>query len=105
MAVASVAYRLPLYSVGDAIDFAYGKSNTAGPAPTAGLAPGGAGGLGIIGKGEVYSLRWNHYLPRAGEYTSKVIFGYDLKDMVVDGIARHRKTGCSPSPSPMPASA
>ena len=83
MAVASVAYRLPLYSIGDAIDFAYGKSNSNGPVPTAGVT-GAATGPGIVGKGEVYSLRWNHYLPRAGEYSSKVIFGYDLKDIVVE---------------------
>ena len=83
MGVASMAYRMPLYSIGDAIDFAYGKSNTNGPVPTAGVT-GAATGPGIVGKGEVYSLRWNHYLPRAGEYTSKVIVGYDLKDMIIE---------------------
>jgi hemolysin activation/secretion protein len=83
MAVASMAYRLPLYSIGDAIDFAYGKSNSNSPVPTAGVT-GAATGPGIVGKGEVYALRWNHYLPRLGEYTSKVIVGYDLKDMIVE---------------------
>lgn len=86
MAVASVAYRLPLYSIGDSIDFAYGKSNTNGPVPSAGVGA-AFSGPGIVGKGEVYSLRWNHYLPRAGEYTSKVIVGYDLKDVVVETCA------------------
>jgi len=82
-AVASLAYRLPLYGIGDAIDFAYGNSNSNGPVPTAGVT-GAATGPGIVGKGEVYSLRWNHYLPRNGEYTSKFIVGYDLKDIVVE---------------------
>lgn len=73
----SIGYRLPLYSIGDSIDFIYGNSSTDTPAssPTLG------GGLGINGKGEVFGLRYNHIFPRAGEYTSKLVLGYDYKYM------------------------
>lgn len=72
--VLSAAYRLPLYSIGDSIDIAYGKS-------TANVPVAQATGLNILGKGDVFSLRWNHYLPRSGEYTSKIIFGFDQKNV------------------------
>lgn len=70
--VYSVAYRLPMYGIGDALDIAYGNS-------TANVPVAQATGLNITGKGDVFALRWNHYLPRSGEYTSKVVFGVDSK--------------------------
>jgi len=71
----SVGYRVPLYELGDSLDFIYGKSsvNTPSTSPTLG------GVLGIVGKGDVFGARWNHYFPRRGEYTSKLIFGFDYK--------------------------
>jgi hemolysin activation/secretion protein len=73
----SVGYRLPLYSIGDSIDFIYGNSSTDTPAssPTLG------GGLGINGKGEVFGFRYNHIFPRSGEFTSKLVLGLDYKYM------------------------
>jgi hemolysin activation/secretion protein len=73
----SIGYRLPLYAVGDSIDFIYGSSSTDTPAssPTLG------GGLGINGKGEVFGFRYNHIFPRSGEYTSKLVLGADYKYM------------------------
>jgi hemolysin activation/secretion protein len=73
----SIGYRLPLYAIGDSIDFIYGSSSTDTPAssPTLG------GGLGINGKGEVFGFRYNHIFPRAGEYTSKLVLGVDYKYM------------------------
>lgn len=73
----SIGYRLPLYSIGDSIDFIYGNSSTDTPStsPTLGT------GLGINGKGEVFGLRYNHIFPRAGEFTSKLVLGYDYKYM------------------------
>ncbi len=71
----SVGYRIPLYSTGDSLDFIYGKSsvNTPSSSPTLGTA------LGIVGKGDVFGARWNHYFPRRGEYSSKLIYGFDYK--------------------------
>ena len=71
----SIGYRIPFYALGDSLDFIYGKSgvNTPSTSPTLG------GGLGIVGKGDVIGLRWNHHFPRRGEYTSKLIYGFDYK--------------------------
>ncbi len=71
----SVGYRIPLYTTGDSLDFIYGKSsvNTPSSSPTLGTA------LGIVGKGDVIGARWNHYFPRRGEYSSKLIYGFDYK--------------------------
>jgi len=71
----SIGYRVPLYSIGDSIDFIYGNSGTNTPASV--LAPGGL--LALNGKGTVMSLRYNHIFPRAGEYSSKLVMGLDYK--------------------------
>lgn len=73
----SVGYRLPLYSIGDSVDVIYGNSSTNTPASV--LAPGGT--LALNGKGTVLGLRYNHIFPRAGEFTSKLILGFDYKYM------------------------
>ena len=71
----SVGYRVPLYGLGDSLDFIYGKSsvNTPSTSPTLG------GALGIVGKGDVFGARLNHYFARRGEYSSKLIIGADYK--------------------------
>jgi hemolysin activation/secretion protein len=71
----SIGYRLPLYSIGDSIDFIYGNSSTNTPSAAVGLGP------AINGKGEVFGFRYNHIFPRSGEYTSKLVLGYDYKYM------------------------
>lgn len=70
----SLGYRVPVYGMGDSIDFIYGKSNvTSGQSPTLGSV------LSITGKGNVYAMRWNHFFARQGELTSKLVFGADYK--------------------------
>ena len=71
----SLGYRIPFYSLGDSLDLIYGNSNVNTPSasPTLG------GTLGIVGKGDVFGLRWNHNFARRGEYTSKLIYGVDYK--------------------------
>jgi hemolysin activation/secretion protein len=71
----SLGYRIPFYGLGDSLDLIYGKSsvNTPSSSPTLG------GALGIVGKGDVFGMRWNHYFARRGEYTSKLIYGFDYK--------------------------
>ncbi|MCX7148423.1 MAG: hypothetical protein NTY05_03270 [Rhodocyclales bacterium] len=75
--ILSIGYRLPLYSLGDSIDFIYGNSSTDSPTNSPNL----GAGLAINGKGEVFGFRYNHIFPRAGEFTSKLVFGYDYKYM------------------------
>lgn len=83
----SLGYRIPLYSLGDSLDFIYGKSsiNSPGSSPTLG------GLLGFTGKGEIYGLRWNHFFARQGETTTKLVLGLDYNKIDstcnVNGIA------------------
>src|SRR5450830_1190443 len=85
--VYSLGYRIPLYSLGDSLDFIYGKSSVNSPSssPTLG------GVLGFTGKGDVYGFRWNHFFPRQGESSTKLIFGIDYKKIdsrcSVNGVA------------------
>ena len=92
----SLGYRIPLYQYGDSLDFIYGKSsvNTPHSSPTLGAS------LGIIGKGDVAGFRWNHYLPRVGENTSKIIYGIDYKHIdsscTLDGVQLTQVAPCTP---------
>lgn len=75
VALWSIGYRLPVYRIGDSADLIYASSsvNTPGTSPTLG------GLLGIVGKGDILGARWNHYLARRGDSTSKVVFSIDRK--------------------------
>ena len=93
----SVGYRLPLYSLGDSIDFIYANSSTDSPANSPNLGT----GLAINGKGEVFGLRYNHIFARAGEFTSKLVLGFDYKYMnsrcTVAGVpTAFGAAGCTP---------
>ncbi len=73
----SIGYRIPFYGIGDSMDFVYGKSNvdSAASSPTLG------GVLGFTGKGDIYGVRWNHFLGRDGEGSSKLVLGLDRIDI------------------------
>lgn len=73
--VYSIGYRLPLYALGDSIDFIYGVSNTNIPSVTPTL----TNPLAINGQGKIIGLRYNHMFARSGLYTSKLVAGYDYK--------------------------
>lgn len=73
----SLGYRIPFYGLGDSLDFIYGKSNTNAP----GSAPTLGGVLGFTGKGDVASLRWNHFLGREGERSSRLVLGLTHKNI------------------------
>jgi hemolysin activation/secretion protein len=75
--VYSLGYRIPLYAYGDSLDFIYGKSSV--NTPSTSLVLGGV--LGFTGKGDVYSMRWNHFLGRTGESTAKLVIGIDHKEI------------------------
>ena len=68
----SIAYRVPFYGIGDSLDIIYGKSSVNTPIAQ-------ATGFNLAGKGDVFGLRWNHYFARRGEYTAKLIVGFDSK--------------------------
>ena len=70
----SVSYRVPLYSLGHAVDVIVAKSSVdAGATQTV------AGPLTFAGKGNVYGLRYNQLLPRRGEFTHRLVYGFDYK--------------------------
>lgn len=85
--VYSAGYRLPIYALGDSIDLVYGRSSVNSPSssPTLG------GVLGFTGKGETWGLRYNRFLGRSGETSSKLVFGVDRKKVDsrcdIDGTA------------------
>ncbi len=64
-------YRIPLYSLGSSIEFAGGYSN---------VNSGNLAGLfSVAGSGTVAALRYNHYLPKLGDYEQKLVYGIDYK--------------------------
>jgi hemolysin activation/secretion protein len=73
----SIGYRIPFYGIGDSLDFIYGKSNTNSPAS----APTLGGVLGFAGRGDVYGVRWNHFLGREGESSAKLVVGITRKNI------------------------
>lgn len=79
--VYSAAFRMPFYDIGDSLDIIYGNSNTNTPVTQNTT-------FGLSGKGEVFAARWNHLFPRAGEYSSRLVFGLDYK---------HLNTRCAPA--------
>lgn len=77
VSIYSLGYRIPFYDIGDSMDFIYGSSTIGVPSSTAAL----GSTLGIVGQGDIYGLRWNHYFMRQGEYSHKLILGLDQRAM------------------------
>ncbi len=73
----SLGYRVPFYGLGDSLELLYAKSTIGTPSnsPTLGST------IGIVGRGSIGSVRWNHLFPRAGEYSSRLVFALDYRDM------------------------
>jgi hemolysin activation/secretion protein len=89
----SVSYRLPIYSLGDSIDMIAAYSDT-----NAGTTSTVAGPLSFSGKGYVYSARYNHYLPRQGDYTSKIVAGFDHREYLNNcSLGAFGAAGCGPA--------
>ncbi len=89
----SGSYRLPLYSLGDSMDFIIAYSDV-----SAGTAQTVAGPLTFSGKGDVYGLRYNQLLERRGEYSQRIVYGLDdraYKNECVLGV--FGATGCGPA--------
>jgi hemolysin activation/secretion protein len=72
--VYSLGYRLPLYRLGDSMDFFAGYSSV-----DAGTTQIPAGALQFAGKGQIYGARYNYLFPRRGEYEHKLVFGADYR--------------------------
>lgn len=74
VAVWGLGYHVPLYSLGDSLDFFASYSNVDSGSVNAGLF-----NLAVSGKGAVYGARYNQMLARRGEYESRIAYGLDVK--------------------------
>jgi hemolysin activation/secretion protein len=72
--VYGAGYHIPLYALGDALDFYASYSNIDSGTVTAGVF-----NLAVSGKGAVYGARYTHNLAKVGNYESKLQFGVDYK--------------------------
>lgn len=96
----SLGYRIPLYAIGDSIDVFYAKSNVDTPAASFTL----GAFENLVGKGEVYGIRWNHYFQRRGEWSTKLVVGWDIKDIAAECVGpggqknylRGQSAACTP---------
>lgn len=70
----SFGYRIPLYAVGDTLDFYAGYSDV-----NAGTTDTPAGPLQFSGKGKIFGTRYTQFLSRHGEYEQKVGYGFDYR--------------------------
>jgi len=67
-----VGYHIPLYAWGDSIDLFAGYAD---------VNSGNVQNLFTVsGKGSVYGARYNHNLPRKGDYDHKIVAGIDYRD-------------------------
>ncbi len=73
--VFSMAYRIPVYSLGDSIELMASYSDV-----NSGSVPFGGTNLLISGKGVVSGIKYNLNLRRFGEYQHKLTMGFDYKD-------------------------
>lgn len=72
--VYSAGYHIPLYALGDSLDFFGSYSNVDAGTVTAGIFD-----IAVSGKGSVYGARYNQNLPQAGDFESKLVYGVDYK--------------------------
>ena len=89
----SGSYRLPLYSLGDSMDFIIAYSDV-----SAGTAQTVLGPLTFSGKGAVYGLRYNQLLARRGEYSQRLVYGLDYRAYKNDcALGDFGAAGCGPA--------
>jgi hemolysin activation/secretion protein len=74
VSVWGAGYHVPLYALGDSMDFFASHSNVDSGAVTAGVL-----NLLVSGKGSVAGARYNHTLPQWGELASTLIAGADWR--------------------------
>ena len=93
VSIYSGSYRLPLYSLGDSIDFIMAYSDV-----TSGTTPTVAGPLAFSGKGTVYGLRYNQLLARRGEYSHRLVYGLDYRAYQNQcALGDFGEAGCGPA--------
>jgi hemolysin activation/secretion protein len=74
VAVYGFGYHVPLYALGDSLDFFASHSNVNAGTVTAGILD-----IAVSGKGSMYGARYNQNLRTIGNYESKLVYGIDYK--------------------------
>lgn len=74
ISVYGAGYHIPLYAIGDSLDFYASYSTIDAGTVSAGLVD-----LLVSGAGTVYGAHYNHELPRVGQYDSQLTAGFDHK--------------------------
>lgn len=74
VSVYGLGYHLPLYALGDSMDFFASYSDVDSGTVTAGILD-----LAVSGKGSIYGTRYNQNLATVGNYQSKIVYGLDYK--------------------------
>lgn len=93
----SGSYRLPLYSLGDSMDFIAAYSDV-----SAGTTPTVAGPLTFSGQGTVYGVRYNQLLKRRGEYSQRIVYGLDYRAYENScSLGSFGAAGCGPAAVPV----
>ncbi|MFC7287440.1 ShlB/FhaC/HecB family hemolysin secretion/activation protein [Herminiimonas glaciei] len=72
--VYGIGYHIPLYALGDSMDFYASYSDVDAGTVTAGIFD-----IAVSGKGSMYGARYNQNLATVGNYASKLMYGIDLK--------------------------
>jgi len=72
--VYGAGYHIPLYALGDSLDFFASYSNVDSGTVAAGLF-----NLAVSGRGAVYGARYNQSLARRGDYDARLTYGIDVK--------------------------
>lgn len=86
----SASYRLPIYSLGDSLDFIAAYSDV-----SAGTTETVAGPMSFSGAGHTYGARYNHYFPQNGEYTSRLTASLDYRSSTNDcSVGSFGSAGC-----------
>lgn len=96
----SLGYRIPFYGIGDSLDLFYARSNIDTPAAAFTL----GAFENLTGKGELYGIRWNHYFQRRGEWSTKLVAGWDIKTLATTctgpggekNYLKGQSAGCTP---------
>lgn len=72
--ILGAGYHIPLYSLGDSLDFYASYSNV-----DSGIVNAGGFGFAVSGNGTIYGTRYNHNFMKRGDYESMLSAGFDYK--------------------------
>ncbi len=69
--ILGLSYRVPLYSLGDSLDFSVGYSNVNSGAVQ--------NIFNVSGRGSVFGIRYTQNLPRIGDFDHRLIYAWDFR--------------------------